>query len=184
LILAANWRSQFVISNSVKFDQNFIFIIIVWFYMKKSTQTTDLIVPAVIIENKVYVIRGEKVMLDHDLAALYEVPTKQLNQAIRRNITRFTPDFMFQLTKEEESNWRSQIVTSNSEARRHSILAFTEQGIAMLSSILRSDRAILVNIQIMRAFTRMRQALISNAELGEDDGPDQPKKPIGFNPDT
>jgi hypothetical protein len=133
--------------------------------MTNTNHEQDAVSPAVYVENKIYIIRGIKVMLDEDLAALYGVPTKRLNQAVKRNMSRFPPDFMFELTKQEDANWRSQIVTSNSKARRWSILAFTEQGIAMLSTVLRSDRAIQVNIQIMRAFTQMRRLLVSNEEL-------------------
>src|SRR5947209_5896285 len=113
-------------------------------------------------------LREQKVMLDNDLASLYGVPTKVLLQAVRRSAGRFPPDFMFQLTKEELENWRSQFVTSNPAARmglRRRPHAFTEQGVAMLSSVLRSERAVRVNIEIMRAFVRMRQMLAANAGL-------------------
>ena len=100
------------------------------------------------IAGKIYLIRGTKIMLDRDLATLYGVETKALKQAVRRNIKRFPPDFMFELTKEELKNWRSQFVTSNSIKMRlrHLPMAFTEQGVAMLSTVLKSDRAIQVNI--------------------------------------
>lgn len=119
------------------------------------------------IESKIYIIRGKKVMLDEDLAKLYEVPTKRLLEQVKRNSKRFPPDFIFILTDQEFINLRSQIATANdaSKMRRNTPLAFTEQGIAMLSSVLRSDRAIDVNIAIMRAFIRMREVLISNQEL-------------------
>ena len=119
------------------------------------------------IENKIYMIRGQKVMLDRDLAELYGVPTKALKQAVRRNIKRFPEDFMFELSKGEFQNWRSQFVMSNSDKMglRWRPYAFTEQGVAMLSSVLKSERAILVNIQIMRAFTRLRHLLSSHREL-------------------
>lgn len=120
------------------------------------------------IKNKIYIIRGEKVMLDFDLAELYQVKTKTLNQAVKRNISRFPVDFMFKLNKTEDRLWRSQIVTAaGSKARRTPVFAFTEQGIAMLSSVLRSNRAIQVNIQIMRTFTRLRQMFASHKELKE-----------------
>lgn len=119
------------------------------------------------IESKIFIIRGKKVMLDEDLAKLYEVPTMRLNEQVKRNIRRFPSDFMFVLTEQELSNLISQFAISSSThgGRRNLPTAFTEQGIAMLSSVLRSDRAIDVNIAIMRAFIRMREILISNQEL-------------------
>lgn len=115
------------------------------------------------ILKKIYLVRNRKVMLDRDLAELYEVETRVLKQAVRRNINRFPEDFMFEMTKEEFANWRSQIVMSNSEKMglRYAPMVFTEQGVAMLSSVLNSDRAIQVNIQIMRAFIELRKAMIS-----------------------
>ena len=112
-------------------------------------------------------VRGERVMFDSDLAALYEVETKALNQAVRRNKGRFPRDFMFQLSEKETKTLRSQIVTSKSGSggRRYRPFVFTEQGVAMLSSVLKSDRAVLVNVAIMRAFVRLRQLLVSNGEL-------------------
>ncbi|MDX9973054.1 MAG: ORF6N domain-containing protein [FCB group bacterium] len=120
------------------------------------------------IESRIYLIRGEKVMLDTDLAALYEVEVKAFNQAVKRNIERFPEDFMFQLTPEEAQSLRSHFVTSKAEhrgGRRYAPYAFTEQGVAMLSGVLRSPRAILVNVEIMRAFVRLRRMLASNADL-------------------
>lgn len=119
------------------------------------------------IENKIYLIRGQKVMLDRDLAELYGVPTKVLNQAVRRNSGRFPEDFMFVLSEAELKNWRSQFVTSNSEkmGMRYLPLAFTEQGVAMLSSVLKSERAIAVNIQIIRTFSKLRAMIAENDEL-------------------
>lgn len=119
------------------------------------------------IEHKIYFIRGKKVMLDRDLAALYGVETKVLNQAVSRNIERFPDDFMFQLTKEEFENWKSQIVTSKGDVMglRKIPRAFTEQGVSMLSSVLRSKRAIVVNIEIMRTFTKLREMLSTHQEL-------------------
>src|SRR5215510_15201802 len=120
------------------------------------------------IEKTIYVIRGEKVMLDRDLAELYEVPTKALNQAVRRNPDRFPSDFMFQLSEKEVAELnRSQFVTGSEKHRdpRSRPYAFTEQGVAMLSSVLRSKRAVTVNIEIMRAFVKLRQLLASNTEL-------------------
>lgn len=115
------------------------------------------------IKSKIHEIRGQKVMLDRDLAELYQVETKVLNQAVKRNIKRFPEDFMFQLTKEELDNLKSQIVTSSWGGVRKLPYAFTEQGLAMLSGLLNSDIAIEVNINIMRAFVAMRQAISSIA---------------------
>jgi hypothetical protein len=142
------------------------------------------------IESLIVLIRGQRMMLAEDLAALYEVEVKVLNQAVRRNADRFPADFMFQLTGDEVANLRSQIVTSNIEkspaglksqsvissagednpspgrgGRRYLPYAFTEQGVAMLSSVLRSPRAVLVNVEIMRAFVNLRRMLGSNADL-------------------
>jgi hypothetical protein len=113
----------------------------------------------------ILLIRGHKVMLDQDLAYLYGVATKVLNQAVRRNKSRFPEDFMFQLTREEASFLRSQIVTLESRQIRYLPYAFTEQGVAMLSSVLRNERAVCVNIEIMRAFVQLRQMLSSHADL-------------------
>ncbi len=122
--------------------------------------------PVEIIVNKILVIRGQKVMIDTDLAGLYGVPTKRLNEQLKRNIRRFPEDFMFQLTKEE----KSELVANCDRFKRlkHSTVnpyAFTEQGVAMLSSVLNSERAILVNIQIMRTFTQMRRMMLSYKDL-------------------
>lgn len=155
------------------------------------------LIPTELIEQSILLIRGQKVMLDRDLAQLYGVLTKVLNQAVMRNRKRFPADFMFQLSPEEFDNWRSQIVTSNSTekslrsqiatlkneqedtlrsqtvtskergGRRYLPYVFTEQGVAMLSSVLHSPRAISVNIEIMRAFVRLRQFIASHAELSE-----------------
>ena len=122
------------------------------------------------IRTRIHVIRGQQVMLDFDLAELYGVETRVLNQAVRRNIERFPEDFMFQLTDDELRNWKSQIVISNSikMGLRKNPLAFTEQGVAMLSGVLRSPIAIQVNIRIMRAFVAVRQYLaIQKRENGE-----------------
>jgi hypothetical protein len=125
------------------------------------------IVPMERITSKIYVIRDTRVMLDRDLAELYGVETKVLKQAVRRNIKRFPEDFMFELAKEEFENWRSQFVTSNRDKMglRYRPMAFTEQGVAMLSSVLNSDRAIQVNILITRAFTQLRRMLSTHEEL-------------------
>lgn len=134
---------------------------------KKNLTTTSVAVSVQIIERRIYLIRGHKVMIDVDLAELYGVPTKALNQQVQRNRKRFPDDFMFQLTKEEAENLRSQFATSNAGrgGRRTLPYAFTEPGVAMLSSVLNSEHAIEVNILIMRAFIRLRQMLESNEEL-------------------
>lgn len=120
------------------------------------------------IQASIYLIRDQKVMIDEDLARLYLVRTKALVQAVKRNKTRFPDDFMFQLTTEEYSGLRSQIVTSSGKVGRRSLpYAFTEHGIAMLSSILKSERAIEVNISIVRTFIQMREMIVSNKELSE-----------------
>jgi len=126
------------------------------------------VIPLERIDSSIVLIRGQKVMLDEDLATLYEVEVKVLNQAVRRNMERFPADFMFQLTTEEAERLRSQTVTLKTGRGRHRKYlpyAFTEQGVAMLSSVLRSKRAVMVNIEIMRAFVRLRQMLASSAEL-------------------
>jgi hypothetical protein len=123
--------------------------------------------PVPLIESRIYLIRGQRVLLDSDLATLYEVLTKNLNLAVRRNQERFPGDFMFQLTAEEVESLRLQSATSNEGrgGRRYRPYAFTEQGIAMLSTVLRSERAIQVNIAIMRTFVRLRQLLATHEEL-------------------
>ena len=113
----------------------------------------------------VFLLRGEKVLLDADLADLYGVATKVLNQAVKRNLDRFPEDFMFQLTPEEWGNMRSQIVTSSRRKLSAVPYAFTEQGVAMLSSVLRSQRAVEVNIAIMRTFVQLRRLMDSNRDL-------------------
>ena len=124
------------------------------------------LVPSERIERSILLIRGQKVMLSTDLAELYQVEPRVLVQAVKRNIARFPEDFMFQLTEEEFSNLKSQIVISSwGGLRRARPYAFTEQGVAMLSSVLRSKRAIQVNIEIMRAFVRLRRMLASHADL-------------------
>src|ERR1041385_7084132 len=134
---------------------------------KKNLTKSSLAVSVQFIESRIYLIRGHKVMIDVDLAEMYDVPTKRLNQQVRRNQKRFPPDFMFRLTKDEAENLRSQFATSSSAhgGRRSLPYAFTEHGVAMLSSVLNSERAIEVNITIMRAFIRLRQMLESNEEL-------------------
>jgi hypothetical protein len=132
-----------------------------------NNQRKSLMIPDEVVMNKIYFIRGQKVMLDRDLAELYGVATKVLKQAVKRNMKRFPEDFMFVMTKEELSNWRSQFVTSNEDLMglRYPPFCFTEQGVAMLSSALNSDRAILVNIQIIRIFTKLREMLLTHKDL-------------------
>ncbi len=120
-----------------------------------------------IIQNKIFEIRGQKVMLDFDLAEMYEVETKVLKQAIKRNIKRFPSDFMFSLTQKEFQGLRSQIVTSKRGGTRYMPYAFAEQGVAMLSSILNSEKAIQVNIIIIRTFVLIRQHLLNYKDLQE-----------------
>jgi phage regulator Rha-like protein len=131
------------------------------------TATGKLLVPVELIERRIYLIRGQKVMIDSDLAELYQVPTKSLNLAVRRNSERFPEDFMFQLTKEEFENLRFQFETSSSGygGRRYLPYAFTEHGVAMLSSVLNSARAVQMNILIIRAFVKIRELLASHKDL-------------------
>lgn len=125
------------------------------------------VIPVERIANRIYLVRGEKVMLDSDLAELYGVPTSALNQQVRRNADRFPHDFVFQLTAEEFESLMSQIVISKSGrgGRRKLPLAFTEQGVAMLSSVLRSKRAAQVNVAIMRTFVKLREILATHRDL-------------------
>nr|WP_068889676.1 ORF6N domain-containing protein [Pedobacter panaciterrae] len=127
---------------------------------------TDSILPDEIIVNNIYYIRGHKVMFDAYLAELYQVETKQLKRQVRRNLERFPDDFMFELTPEEQKILRCQIGTlKQGEHLKYAPMVFTEQGVAMLSSVLNSPRAINVNIQIIRLFTRLRKMFIDNTEL-------------------
>ena len=166
--------------------------------------------PDAAITGRIHLIRGQKVMLDRDLAELYGVETKQLKRQVRRNISRFPEDFMFEITKEEAENSRSQFGTlKQGENIKYLPMAFTEQGVAMLSSVLNSKQAILVNIHIIRVFSRMREVLLSHREIlqkleqleerlsGHDEeiqaifdhltelvspAAEQPRKSIGFKP--
>jgi hypothetical protein len=176
---------------------------------EKGSKTEPLeLIAAPAIEQRIFVVRGRQVMLDEDLADLYGVETKRLVEQVKRNLDRFPEDFMFQLDKDEAAALRSQIATSNTGrgGRRYAPYVFTEQGVAMLSSVLRSKRAIAVNIEIMRAFVELRRIASSYAaiekrleqierEMGEHDEqleqifnalrqlmapPAQPKRPIGF----
>ena len=133
-------------------------------YMSEETNTVT--VPDEIIMNQIYYIRGHKVMLDSDLAKLYEVETKQLKRQVKRNIERFPEDFMFELTPEEYHFSRSQNGTLKQGTNiKHAPMVFTEQGVSMLSSVLNSKRAIQVNIQIIRIFTRIRQIIADNTDV-------------------
>lgn len=128
----------------------------------------EMAIPEDIISSKIYWIREQKVMLDRDLAELYQVETKQLKRQVRRNMERFPEDFMFELSPEEFKNWRSQFGTSKTSDKmglRYAPYVFTEQGVAMLSSVLNSPTAIKVNIQIIRVFTKLRQSLTDTLHL-------------------
>ncbi len=127
------------------------------------------IISTELITNRIYVIRGQKVMLDRHLGKLYEVETKRLKEQVRRNKSRFPEDFMFELSKEELENWRSQFATSNDTmGLRVPPFAFTEHGVLMLSSVLNSQKAIDINIQIVRIFTKLRKALLNNDKLRQE----------------
>lgn len=131
--------------------------------------TREEMMPCGEVAQAIYQVRGQKVLIDRDLAALYGVETKVLKQAVRRNARRFPDDFMFVLTESEFANWRSQFVTSNSDRMglRHPPMAFTEQGVAMLSGVLNSTRAVEVNIAIMRTFVELRKMLESNVKMSD-----------------
>lgn len=136
--------------------------------VQENKQLPDIEISEVKIKNLIYVVRGQQVMMDSDLAMLYQVETKVFNQAVKRNIERFPEKFRFQLTKEEYDSLRSQFVTSNGKGgRRYMPYVFTEQGIAMLSAVLRSDIAVQVSIKIMDTFVEMRRFLASNALMFE-----------------
>ncbi|MCU1275527.1 MAG: hypothetical protein JWO48_2958 [Bryobacterales bacterium] len=136
---------------------------------KKLRPTENLPVPVGLVERRIYLIRGQKIMLDADLAEIYQVLTKNLNLAVRRNADRFPSDFMFQLTKKETVSLRLQFATSNSGrgGRRYLPNAFTELGVAMLSSVINSPRAVKMNIIIMRAFVRLREVLATHKDLAQ-----------------
>lgn len=136
--------------------------------MAKKSKTALLALPVGMVERRIHIVRKQRVMLDSDLAELYEVATKAFNQAVGRNLDRFPADFMIRLTAEEVLSLRSQFVTSNSigsGGRRYLPYAFTEQGIAMLSSVLNSPRSVLVNIAIMRAFVQIREIATTHKDL-------------------
>lgn len=126
-----------------------------------------MIIPDERLLNKIYLIRGQKVMLDRDLAELYGVETKRLKEQVKRNIKRFPGDFMFEMSQPEFEIWRSQFATSKSDKQglRHKPFCFTEHGVLMLSSVLSSERAIEVNIRIMRLFNQMREMILSNKDM-------------------
>jgi phage regulator Rha-like protein len=128
-----------------------------------------LMIPEGLIMSKIYLIRGKNVMLDMDLALLYGVETKQLKRAVRRNMSRFPVDFMFELTSDELLKWRNQFGTSNREKMglRIAPFAFTEYGILMLASVLKSEKAVQINIKIVRIFARMREMLLTNKDIIE-----------------
>ncbi|MDQ3190717.1 MAG: ORF6N domain-containing protein [Bacteroidota bacterium] len=127
----------------------------------------EIIVPDEIVMNQIYYARGQKVMIDRDLATLYGVETKRLKEAVRRNSFRFPEDFMFEMSKQEFEIWRSQFASSNADKKglRYAPFCFTESGVTMLSCVLNTERAINVNIQIIRIFTKIRQMLMDNTEL-------------------
>ncbi|HNR53992.1 MAG TPA: ORF6N domain-containing protein [Flavobacteriales bacterium] len=133
--------------------------------MEPPAPYTPVAPPDAAITGRIHLIRGQKVILDRDLAVLYGVETKQLKRQVRRNIIRFPEDFMFELTKEEAEHSRSQFGTSSWGGARYLPMAFTEQGVAMLPSVLNSEQAILVNIHIIRVFTRMRELLLAHQEV-------------------
>ncbi len=136
--------------------------------MANRKKNDQVIHPDEIVMSKIYLIRKQKVMIDRDLAELYGVETKVLKQAVRRNLNRFPNDFMFEMTRKELENWRSQFVTSNLESKmslRYAPFCFTEHGVLMLSSVLNSQSAIQVNIQIMRIYTRLREMLYSHKDI-------------------
>ncbi len=128
---------------------------------------SNQIIPVEVIENKIFLIRGQKVLLDRDLARLYNVATRDLNKAVSRNLSHFPDDFMFQLNKEVFANLKFQFGTSRWGGTRKPPYAFTEQGVAMLSSVLRSERAVRVNILIMRTFVKLRDILSTHKELAQ-----------------
>lgn len=130
-----------------------------------TNKNREISIPDEVVMEKIYFIRGRKVMLDWDLAKLYNVETKVLKQAVRRNKDRFPDDFMFELNNEEFANLRSQSVTSSWGGSRYVPMAFTEQGIAMISSVLKSKQAIQVNIHIIRVFTKMRELILTHKDL-------------------
>ncbi len=138
--------------------------------MKKKNESQSEMTPEIIVENKIFLIRGQKVMLDADLAILYGIKTKRFNEQVKRNLKKFPDDFMFQLTVDESKklNWSQNATSSQKHRRRHYLpYAFTEHGVSMLSAILNSERAIQMSIFIIRAFIKMRELLSLNKELAQ-----------------
>lgn len=133
--------------------------------MAKSTTSIAIAEEAII--SKIYLVRGQKVMIDRDLAELYGVETKRLKEAVRRNINRFPSDFLFAMNKKELANWRTQNATSKEDKQglRYAPFCFTEQGVTMLSCVLNSERAIAVNIQVIRVFSKMREMLLTHKDI-------------------
>jgi ORF6N domain-containing protein len=131
----------------------------------RKTAISKLPVPVQLVDRRIYMIRGQKVMLDTDLAELYKVPTKRVNEQVQRNRSRFPKDFMFRLSAAEARNLRSQIATSSWGGRRNLPFAFTEHGVAMLSAVLAGERAVKMSVVIIRAFVRMRELLANHKEL-------------------
>ena len=177
--------------------------------MAKAKKNIDTLLPDESVISKIYLTRSQKIMLDEDLAELYQVETKRLNEQVKRNANRFPKDFMFQLSVEEFENLKSQFATSSWDGRRKLPFAFTEQGVSMLSGVLNSTIAIQVHIQIIRIFTKMRELILTNKEIllqlekmekdvttNKQDiamifealkqllhPPEKPRKRIGFKPD-
>jgi hypothetical protein len=133
--------------------------------MKKDAQTSSLAIPDEVLMNKIYLIRGQKVMIDSDLSELYGVETRRLNEQVKRNMPRFPEDFMFQLSENEYKNLMSQIAISSWGGRRKLPYVFTEHGVLMLSSVLNSERAIKVNIQVMRIYVRIRELMMLDKNI-------------------
>jgi len=133
--------------------------------MRTNLQSNELAIPDSILLNKIYLIRGQNVMIDSDLSELYGVETRRLNEQVKRNLTRFPEDFMFQLSEDELKNLMSQFATSSWGGRRKLPFAFTEHGVLMLSSVLNSDRAIKVNIQVMRIYVRLREMMMLHKDI-------------------
>lgn len=174
--------------------------------------TKNLLIPDEVIVNKIYFLRGQKIMIDRDLAELYGLETKRLKEAVRRNITRFPEDFMFEMTNQEFEEWRSENLTNKEDKMglRYAPFCFTEQGVTMLSCVLNSDRAIEVNIRVIRIFTRLREMLLTHKDIllklellekqvvqtSEEvkaifnvlkkllNPPQKPREPIGFKPNS
>jgi len=159
--------SHIKFNNAMIYSNQSLFLRLALLPYLKKMKNKEISLPDEIVLNKIYLIRGYKVMLDSDLAKLYGVETKVLKQSVKRNLKRFPEDFMFEMTEIELQNWRSQFVTSNSlkMGLRYKPYCFTKHGVLMLSSVLNNERAIEINIQIMRVFTKIRQMLMDNTDL-------------------